>query len=92
MVPYGSHRFALKLALLGTVGWGKKGNKLRQCRSLVKLSIFRWPGGCFVSWYHWKDGVGNDRKSVFDVVWGGEDPNMFGTDEFVEWTWDVAGR
>ncbi len=51
----------------------------------LKLSIVRWPGGCFVSGYHWKDGVGNDRKSVFDVVWGVEDPNTFGTDEFVEW-------
>lgn len=51
----------------------------------LKLSIVRWPGGCFASGYHWKDGVGKDRKPVFDVVWGVEDPNTFGTDEFVEW-------
>jgi alpha-N-arabinofuranosidase len=56
----------------------------------LKLSIVRWPGGCFVSGYHWKDGVGNERKSVFDVVWGVEDPNTFGTDEFVEWCWLVG--
>lgn len=51
----------------------------------LKLSIVRWPGGCFASGYHWKDGVGKNRKPVFDVVWGVEDPNTFGTDEFVEW-------
>jgi len=51
----------------------------------LKLSIVRWPGGCFASGYHWKDGVGNRRKPTPDMVWGGEDPNTFGTDEFVEW-------
>jgi alpha-N-arabinofuranosidase len=51
----------------------------------LKLSIVRWPGGCFASGYHWKDGVGTTRKTVADPVWGVEDPNTFGTDEFVEW-------
>ncbi|HAK97667.1 MAG TPA: hypothetical protein DCM87_22430, partial [Planctomycetes bacterium] len=51
----------------------------------LKLSIVRWPGGCFASGYHWKDGIGKDRRPVFDVVWGVEDPNTFGTDEFVAW-------
>ena len=51
----------------------------------LKLSIVRWPGGCFASGYHWKDGVGKNRKPVADPVWGVDDPNTFGTDEFVEW-------
>ncbi len=51
----------------------------------LKLSIVRWPGGCFASGYHWKDGVGKDRTPTRDPVWGVEDPNTFGTDEFVEW-------
>lgn len=51
----------------------------------LRLSIVRWPGGCFASGYHWKDGAGKDRKPVFDVVWGVADPNTFGTDEFVAW-------
>ena len=51
----------------------------------LKLSVLRWPGGCFVSGYHWKDGVGKTRKPVADPVWGVTDPNTFGTDEFVEW-------
>jgi alpha-L-arabinofuranosidase len=51
----------------------------------LKLSIVRWPGGCFASGYHWKDGVGRGRQPVPDPVWGTVDPNSFGTDEFVEW-------
>jgi len=42
-------------------------------------------GWVFVSAYHWKDGVGNDRQPSFDKAWGVEDPNAFGTDEFVAW-------
>ena len=51
----------------------------------LRTPIVRWPGGCFVSAYHWKDGVGKDRQPSFDKAWGVEDPNTFGTDEFVEW-------
>jgi alpha-L-arabinofuranosidase len=51
----------------------------------LKLAIVRWPGGCFASGYHWKDGVGKPRRPVVDPVWGVEDPNTFGTDEFVAW-------
>jgi len=51
----------------------------------LKLSIVRWPGGCFASGYHWKEGVGKSRRPVADPVWGVVDPNTFGTDEFVRW-------
>ena len=51
----------------------------------LRLSVVRWPGGCFASGYHWKDGVGKTRKPVPDPVWGVTDPNTFGTDEFVAW-------
>ena len=51
----------------------------------MKVSVVRWPGGCFASGYHWKDGVGKDRRPVPDPVWGVTDPNTFGTDEFIEW-------
>ena len=43
----------------------------------LKLSIVRWPGGCFASGYHWKDGVGTSRVPVPDPVWGVTDPNTF---------------
>lgn len=47
--------------------------------------VVRWPGGCFVSAYHWKDGVGANRQPSYDKAWGVEEPNAFGTDEFVAW-------
>lgn len=51
----------------------------------IKAPIVRWPGGCFVSTYHWMGGVGPVRTPVFDKSWGVEDPNTFGTDEYVKW-------
>ncbi len=51
----------------------------------LKLSVVRWPGGCFVSGYDWEDGVGGERRPTADPVWGVTDPNTFGTDEFVAW-------
>jgi len=50
----------------------------------LKVPVVRWPGGCFVSGYHWKDGVGLDRQPTDDMAWGVKEPNTFGTDEFVE--------
>lgn len=51
----------------------------------LRPSIVRWPGGCFVSSYHWLDGVGPDRHSRYDKAWRVSDPNTFGTHEFVDW-------
>lgn len=51
----------------------------------IKVPIVRWPGGCFVSTYHWVDGVGPDRQPVYDKTWQVEDPNTFGTDEYIKW-------
>ena len=50
----------------------------------LKMPVMRWPGGCFVSSYHWQDGVGANRESVFDKTWRVEESNLFGTDEFVK--------
>lgn len=50
----------------------------------IKVPVLRWPGGCFVSSYHWKDAVGMNRKSLFDKAWRVEDPNTFGTDEYIK--------
>ncbi|GAA3551924.1 alpha-N-arabinofuranosidase [Microlunatus spumicola] len=51
----------------------------------LRPSVVRWPGGCFVSSYHWLDGVGPDRRSHYDKAWRVSDPNTFGTAEFVAW-------
>ena len=51
----------------------------------LRIPNVRWPGGCFVSAYHWLDGVGPDRSPTYDKAWRVTDPNTFGTDEFLEW-------
>jgi alpha-N-arabinofuranosidase len=53
----------------------------------LKPPLVRWPGGNFSSGYHWKDGVGpvNQRPKRYDMAWGAEEPNFFGTDEFIDW-------
>ncbi|MBO0702912.1 MAG: alpha-N-arabinofuranosidase [Candidatus Dormibacteraeota bacterium] len=47
--------------------------------------VLRWPGGNFVSGYHWTDGVGpaTERPRRWDRAWHAEEPNTFGTDEFM---------
>jgi len=49
----------------------------------LKVPVVRWPGGCYVSGYHWQDGVGPERQPTHDRAWGVKEPNTFGTDEFV---------
>jgi len=50
------------------------------------LPLLRWPGGNFVSGYFWKDGIGpvDERPTRPNPAWGGLEPNLFGTDEFVD--------
>jgi alpha-N-arabinofuranosidase len=50
-----------------------------------RLPLLRWPGGNFVSGYHWEDGVGplERRPARPNYAWGGVEPNLFGTDEFI---------
>jgi alpha-N-arabinofuranosidase len=45
----------------------------------------RYPGGNFVSGYHWEDGVGprENRPTVRELAWRSIEPNQFGTDEFI---------
>jgi len=49
------------------------------------LPILRWPGGNFVSGYHWRDGVGpiETRPTLPNYAWGQQENNFFGTDEFI---------
>jgi alpha-N-arabinofuranosidase len=51
----------------------------------LRLGALRWPGGNFVSNYHWTDGIGPkaERPRRPELAWGGEEPNTFGTDEFL---------
>ena len=58
------------------------------------VPIIRYPGGNFVSGYHWLDGVGpkKDRPTVLDRAWNTLEPNQFGTNEFVTWARAVGAE
>jgi alpha-N-arabinofuranosidase len=48
-------------------------------------TVYRWPGGNFVSGYDWRDGIGDrDRRPPRkNPAWTGVEHNDFGTDEFI---------
>ena len=53
----------------------------------LNVPVVRYPGGNFVSGYHWEDGVGDktDRPSRVDLAWGTIETNQFGLNEFMDW-------
>ncbi|HEY3873790.1 MAG TPA: alpha-L-arabinofuranosidase C-terminal domain-containing protein [Actinocrinis sp.] len=55
--------------------------------SPLRMGVLRWPGGNFVSNYHWADGVGpkDARPRRPELAWGSEESNRFGTDEFLRY-------
>jgi alpha-N-arabinofuranosidase len=65
---------------------GFRTDVLDKARAL-RMPLLRWPGGNFVSNYHWIDGIGpaEKRPRRFDIAWHAEDPNTFGTDEFIQY-------
>jgi alpha-N-arabinofuranosidase len=64
----------------------------------LKPAFLRWPGGMYLVWHHWKNGIGSledryygdGRKLGMRVIHPGEwDPNTFGTDEFIQLCRDI---
>jgi len=51
----------------------------------LDATMYRWPGGNFVSGYDWRDGIGpRDRRPPRkNPAWSGVESNDFGIDEFV---------
>jgi alpha-N-arabinofuranosidase len=57
----------------------------------LDMPVLRWPGGCFADDYQWEDGVGTreNRPRRRNLFWSQdraevpEEPNTFGTDEFL---------
>jgi alpha-L-arabinofuranosidase len=51
----------------------------------LRPPVLRWPGGNFVSGYHWTDGIGpkDSRPRRLELAWHTEESNRFGTDEFM---------
>ena len=65
---------------------GLRKDVIEEIRTLG-VPIIRYPGGNFVSGYHWLDGVGpkNGRPRVLDRAWNSLETNQFGTNEFMGW-------
>ena len=63
---------------------GLRKDVLEEVRKLG-VPIIRYPGGNFVSGYHWLDGVGpkQDRPQVLEKAWNSTETNQFGTNEFL---------
>lgn len=53
----------------------------------LHVPVVRYPGGNFVSGYHWEDGVGPKelRPSKLDLAWSVIENNQFGLNEFADW-------
>lgn len=53
----------------------------------MRIPMFRYPGGNFLSGYNWEDGIGpvENRPVRLDLAWIGEESNRVGTDEFMRW-------
>lgn len=51
----------------------------------LNVSIVRYPGGNFVSNYHWLDGVGPERIPRMELAWARLESNEFGTNEFMKY-------
>lgn len=51
-----------------------------------KYTVMRYPGGNFLSGYHWLDGVGPraDRPRRRELAWQSIETNQFGTNEFID--------
>lgn len=64
---------------------GLRTDVLSALRELNFRSI-RYPGGNFLSGYHWQDGVGprDQRPRRRDLAWQSIETNQFGTDEFID--------
>jgi alpha-N-arabinofuranosidase len=50
----------------------------------LNITQTRYPGGNFVSNYHWEDGVGPNRIPRMELAWSRLETNEFGTNEFMD--------
>jgi alpha-N-arabinofuranosidase len=55
----------------------------------LRVSVVRWPGGCFADEYHWREGIGprGKRPVKVNTNWGGvTEDNAVGTHEFMDYS------
>lgn len=62
-------------------------NDVVEALKQIRCPVMRWPGGDFVSYYHWKDGIGpqEERRPMVNQHWGEMTDDMsFGLHEFLD--------
>ncbi len=77
--------------------WNHRADRWRT--DLIKVTkelaptLMRW-GGCFASYYRWREGVGPRSKRVpmHNLLWGGIETNQVGTHEFVDFCGQVGAE
>ena len=66
-------------------GAGRWREDVVEITQILSPTLMRW-GGCFCSYYRWKEGVGprKQRRPMLNQLWGGIYNNHVGTHEFVD--------
>lgn len=66
--------------------WGIRQDVVQAIKDMGGAHVLRWPGGNFVSGYHWEDGIGPrlKRPRRLDLAFNQYESNHFGTDEYLE--------
>jgi alpha-L-arabinofuranosidase len=56
-------------------------------------TLIRW-GGCFSSYYCWREGVGprEQRVPMYNLLWGGVETNQVGTHEYIDFCRQVGAE
>lgn len=71
----------------------KNGLRVDVLSALRELNFrsMRYPGGNFVSGYHWEDGIGpkDERPARRELAWQSIETNQFGTDEFIQFCREI---
>ena len=60
----------------------------------LHIPLMRYPGGNFVSGYHWEDGVGprEQRPKRLSRAWRALETNEVGTQEFIRWCGKIGAQ
>jgi len=58
----------------------------------LNVTQLRYPGGNFVSNYHWLDGVGPERIPRMELAWHRLETNEFGTNEFMQFVNKIGAK
>ena len=60
----------------------------------LNFRSMRYPGGNFLSGYHWEDGIGpkEQRSRRRDLAWQSIESNQFGTDEFLRFCREIGSE